>query len=59
MRKTISKMWMMRKSTAKFLAAVQEKIDMQEDENKQVSYLLPLLLFLACIVGSAWTSPFT
>jgi hypothetical protein len=43
----------------KFLAAVQEKIDMQEDENKEVSYLLPLLLFLACIVGSAWTSPFT
>jgi hypothetical protein len=43
----------------KFLAAVQEKIDMQEDENKQVSYLLPLLLFLACIAGSAWTSPFT
>ncbi len=34
----------------KFLAAVQEKIDMQEDENKWVSYLLPLLLFLACTV---------
>jgi hypothetical protein len=34
----------------KFLAEVQEKIDMQEDENKQVSYLLSLLLFLACIV---------
>jgi hypothetical protein len=34
----------------KFLAAVQEKIDMQEDENKQVSYLLPLLLFQACTI---------